>query len=69
MPLAFDKRRGRSFNCKISSFLSASLNIKQFTINMHSNKVLRKHDMHDMQHNSRHEICMICKLMGDTWIT
>ena len=48
-----------------SSFLSASLNIKQFTINMHSNKVLRKHDMHDMQHTSRHMLCMICKLLGN----
>ena len=65
MPLAFDKRGevGAS-TVESSSFLSASLNIKQVTINMHSNKVLRKHDMHDMQHNSRHEICMMCKLLG-----
>ena len=65
MPLAFDNRGevGAS-TAKVLRFLSASLNIKQFTINMHSNKVLRKHDMHDMQHNSRHEICMMCKLLG-----
>ena len=61
MPLAFDKRRGRSFNSKKSSFLSAKSNIKQVTINMHSNKVFKEiwyawyatqiqaYDMHDLQ--------------------
>ena len=28
---------------------------------MHSYKFLEKHDMHDMQHNSWHKICMTCQ--------
>ena len=42
VPLAFDNKERGSFNYKRSSFLSASLNIKQFNINMHSNKVFKK---------------------------
>ena len=64
MPLAFDKRGevGAS-TAKVFVSLRKS-NIKQFTINMHSNKVFKNYDMHDMQHTSRHMICMICKLLG-----
>ena len=69
MPLAFDKRGevGAS-TAKVLRFSPQSLNIKQFTINMHSNKVLRKHDMHDMQHTSRHNMHDV-QTIGDTWIT
>ena len=48
-----------------SSFLSVksnnSNNSQQTCIHT---KFLRNHDMHDMQHTSRHMICMMCNYWG-----
>ena len=46
--LPLTTRRGRSFNYKRLRFSPQSLNIKQVTINMHSYKVFKKYDMHDI---------------------
>ena len=43
MPLAFDKKGGRSFNCrKFFVSLRKVSQFKQFKINMHSYKVFKK---------------------------
>ena len=42
VPLAFDKRRGGASTAKDLRFSPQSLNIKQFNINMHPNKVFKK---------------------------
>ena len=68
MPLAFDKRRGRSFNYR-KIFVSLRKSKYQTIHNKHAFiQSFKKYDMHDMQHTSRHMICMMCKLLGDTWM-
>ena len=54
-----------NFSCQRSSFLSAKS--KHQTIhNKHAFKQsFKKYDMHGMQHESRHNICMICKLLRE----
>ena len=61
MPLAFDKRGevGAS-TAKVFDSLRKSKHQTIHNKTCIQTKFLRKHDMHDMQHISRHLICMIC---------
>ena len=64
MPLAFDKR-GEVGASTAKVFVSLRKSKHQTIHNKHAFiQSFRKYDMHDMQHTSRHNVCMMCKLLG-----
>ena len=65
MPLAFDNRGEVGASTAKDLRFTSAKSKHQTIYNKHAFKQsFKKYDMHDMQHTSRHNICMMCKLLG-----